>query len=239
MIDKQLKRLGAAAMLLGALAILLIGDPTLADQLQAAAPDLDARLASRAHHVDPWEVYEAMHNNRMKLILLDVRQASDYNLFHLAGARRVEASTLAAGYPLKATAVVIMSNDEAEAERAWRRLWVQGQKNAYIMEGGVNLWLDIFRPELCALTKDEPGVWLLDTLHLNPCHAYGHHPHFNAQAKRVEGADTPRHRFARAFGATQPWAAPPALHGEGAHARRFEHKIKLIGGAAKKAGGCG
>lgn len=240
--EKQLKRAGAAAMLLAALVILIIGDPTLAEELKAAEPELAKILAARSHHVDPWEVYEASHNNRMKLLLLDLRETRDFNLFHLYGAKRITAERLDAAplFPLKATAIVLMSSDEAEAERAWRRLYVRGQENAYIMAGGVNAWLDIFRPELCAATGGDPGLWLLDAMHLNPCHGYGHHPHFNPHVKlTLKGDDTLRHRFEEARGDALPWSTPPELHGEAAHARHFDKKIKLIGAVAKKAGGCG
>ena len=40
--------------------------------------------------------------------------------------------------------VVVVSNDEILATRAWKRLMAVAKPNAYILEGGLNLWLNIY-----------------------------------------------------------------------------------------------
>ena len=213
-------KLGAGVLVLFALFLILLGDPSLSDDLESQEEALNEALASREYHVDPWELYLRMHDNRVKNILIDVRGDSDYNLFHLKHAKRIELEALSAGYPEKFTTVFVMSNDEAAAEEAWKRLRVQGQKNVYILAGGVNLWLDIFR-----LEGD----------------GYAEHPHFHVHAERAIGAaadDRLRHKFEAARGDDYPFAEPPELHGHGPE-RDYVKKVKQAGPAAKKSGGCG
>ena len=40
---------------------------------------------------------------------------------------------------------VVMGNDEARAEQGYRLLRAQGARNVYVLAGGINLWLDLFR----------------------------------------------------------------------------------------------
>ena len=39
----------------------------------------------------------------------------------------------------------ILAGDEARAEEAWRTLRAQGVRHVYVLAGGLNLWLDVFR----------------------------------------------------------------------------------------------
>ena len=212
-------QIGAAVLVALSLVLVAAGDPSLDERIEQAEPELHALLTARDHHVDPWEVYEAIHNNQMRLILVDVRSDRDFNLFHLRHAKHIKPEALTGDFPLLATAVVLMSNDEALAEQAFKRLWVQGQKNTYIMAGGVNLWLQIFST----------------------------HP-YTVDAKPVAKPDgTLRHEFTTAKGADYPFAHPPPAvhafkhetHKAHHHTREFKAKIKLLGPKKKKTGGCG
>jgi hypothetical protein len=42
------------------------------------------------------------------------------------------------------TVFVLMSNDEAAATEAWKILEAESVPNAYILEGGVNNWIELF-----------------------------------------------------------------------------------------------
>lgn len=141
-------RVGAALLVLAALGLVARGEPTVADRLAWRADELDARLAAREVQADPAEVLALLHDGRAPVRVLDVRDEAEWNAFHLRDALRVSLDDLDRGRApaLPAGAIVVVtSNDEARAEDAWRRLVVLGVPNVYVLAGGVNLWLDVFR----------------------------------------------------------------------------------------------
>ena len=145
---------GGASALMG-LAVLgvVIGQPDLARRLEIHAHELDAQVASRDFHLAPDELLDLMHNHRVALGLVDVRHDADFNRFHLLGSQRLpedaEIAAWATALPGD-TLVVITGNDETAAERAWRQLTVSGAPNVYLLEGGLNAWLERFGDTTCA-----------------------------------------------------------------------------------------
>lgn len=207
----RLRRLAVGGGVGIALLTLVIGQPTLERKIAWQAPDLEARLQGRQVHLDPAEVLSMMHNNQLDLTLVDVRPESDYNLFHLVDAQRLAVDQLDASWASRLSAdavVVVMSNDEQAAEQAWQRLAVQ-RVNAYLLAGGVNRWLDLYRDH----TANVPG----------PDHPAG-------------GDDRLRHRFDSALGYRVADARPDVKH---APAREFQPKLKLRKAVRAAGGGCG
>jgi hypothetical protein len=73
----------------------------------------------------------------------------DYNLFHILDAEHITAEALPEVLPSlhmepPNTVFVVMSNDEAAATEVWKTLEAEAVPNVYILEGGVNNWLNIF-----------------------------------------------------------------------------------------------
>ncbi len=147
-----------AVFLLLAFALPAVGQPSVATRAERMAPELDPILESRAVHADPVEVLGLMHNQiqgkraRVRLLLIDLRSESDYNLFHLEDAKRFTLAELEgsvgkelAGREYANAIKVLIANDEATAEQGWRMLQAQGAKGAYVLAGGVNLWLRVFK----------------------------------------------------------------------------------------------
>lgn len=159
---------GPRALRAGALAALLValvglarpatGAGSAAARVELLAPALDAELAAGTVRADPLEVLGLLHHRiggapaRFRLVVLDVRPEADFNRFHLLDAERTtldalrgEAGRALAG-PAYTTAVkVLVSNDGRDAVEAWRLLRAHGARHAYVLDGGVNLWLDVFR----------------------------------------------------------------------------------------------
>jgi rhodanese-related sulfurtransferase len=162
--------------------------------------------------IHPGELLDLMHNDQLKLIILDMRSEVDYNLFHIVDSRRVAladmeqlAHTLIAE-PAN-TVTVLVSNDEAHSTEAWKVLMAQSVPNVYILEGGINCWLDIF----------------------------GYQEHIGCYTEAVPGNDTLRHIFTAAVGANQPAAEPDPHNIE----LEYTPKIKLEMKKAPSGGGCG
>jgi len=92
--------------------------------------------------------------------VLDLRDEHDFNLFHLGDARRVDPAAVESGGELRAlleapatTVTFLVGNGEAQAERTWRRVRGQGAPNVYVLEGGMNGWLDRYPPPACAAER--------------------------------------------------------------------------------------
>ncbi len=201
---------------IGGLVLMLVGTPEPEDRLARMGPALDAELATREYHLDPAEVLDLMYDDGQQIFLIDVRAEADYNQFHLLDVRwrPLDRLTFACCRQLPTGAVkVVMSNDEVAAQEAWRRMRAAGLLNAYVLAGGINLWLDIYG-------DGAPG-------------AAAAPPH---DLITGEGDDTLRHRFTRALGGRHPASLPGhELVGE----RRFERKVKIARPTAAVGGGCG
>lgn len=167
-------------LLLAALGLVIVGTPGAESAYDRMLPVFERDIEARTYHIDPAELLGLMHNNRISLVVLDVRDEADFNLFHLRdSARMTPLPTTPADVPaLPPLAVsVVVSNDVKRAEEAWMRLRALRVENVYVLAGGINGWLDIYRP--------------------------GH-----AREGGRKGDETLRHRFQGALGARVPAAAP-------------------------------
>lgn len=146
-------RYGAAGgLVVTALAVILIGQPTTADKWDSISAEKEIVLTDRAVQIHPGEMLELMHSPKIKVIALDVRSEADYNLFHVLDAWHLPPEKIAETIPLlhlePANAVfVVMSNDETAATEAWKTLVAESVPNVYILEGGINNWLTLFADE--------------------------------------------------------------------------------------------
>lgn len=143
---------GAAALLLAAAGLAWHGQPDPLEKWQFLSAELQPRLDNREVQIEPAELMKLMHNNYLDLRIVDVRTERDWNLFHLWGAQHIEPAELSdhretlANLPENGV-IVLVSNDEIQATRAWKLLMAVAQKpNAYILAGGINRWLSELSP---------------------------------------------------------------------------------------------
>ncbi len=139
----------AAAVFLGAAAVLLIGQPTIAERWAAIADQKNVLLQERAVQIHPGELLDTIHDSKIKVIMLDVRDEVDYNLFHILDARHIPLEEIPDHieefhFEPANTVFVTMSNDEAAATEAWKILQAESVPNVYILEGGINNWIATF-----------------------------------------------------------------------------------------------
>jgi rhodanese-related sulfurtransferase len=158
----------AAALLVGALAVMFIGQPTTEDRWARIAPVEEPKLVERAVQIHPGELLAAIYDPALRTVILDVRSEADYNLFHIVDARRVTPEMLSGlvaelRMAPNNTVVVVMSNDEVAATQLWRDLTAQSVANVYILEGGINEWLATFaRGDARIVAVADQGVDKLD-----------------------------------------------------------------------------
>lgn len=167
--EPKQRKYAALALFAGAVAVLILTSPfvvnlnkpagLIVDDSEAVAKwkliaaEKEQILAAREVQIHPGEMLASMTNNQIQLVMLDARTESDFNLFHIAGAQRVntaDLTTLANDFVATSsnnTVYVVMSNDEAAATDVWKVLVAKGVPNVYILEGGINHWISIFGAE--------------------------------------------------------------------------------------------
>lgn len=153
---------GAGLLVLAAASIILIGQPTTQDRWNSIASEKQPLLDERQVQIQPGELLHTMHDHQLKLVMLDVRPEQDYNLYHLADAILLPPSEILSMVPEfqldpPNTVFVVMSNDELAATEAWKVLVAESVPNVYILEGGINGWLD-------ALAEGDERIWPIDPI---------------------------------------------------------------------------
>ena len=207
--------LAICSLMLAAGALALYGQPDLEQKWTFMEPEYASRLEYREVYIDPAELLHLMNDDYIDLLVFDVRDESDWNQFHLADAERIAMDQLSSqrerlrALPENAV-VVVVSNDEMLATESWKRLMVIARPNVYILEGGLNLWLNIY------------GV---------PAEEVSGH----GQTDLAQPNGRLRHRFKMALGARHA-AARPDEHL--APQRDYTPKVQLLKKIAR-AGGCG
>lgn len=208
--------IGAAALLAVAAIVMIIGQPSADDMWERMAQEKEALLAERQVQIHPGELIDLARNDMVNLVQLDVRDEGDYNLFHFVDARRVTLEMINGGALTpellnlpESSVVVVMSNGEARATEAWKLLTAQSILNVYILEGGINGWLDLF--------------------------GHAGHEHCVVDVGTVDESEL-RHRFEAALGSNQPGADPDSRHVE--KELEYTPKVTLQKRRALS-GGCG
>ena len=141
--------LGAGLLLAAAGALALYGQPDLEQKWAFMAPEYVSRLEYREVYIDPAELLQLMNDDYIELLIYDVRDERDWNIFHLVDSERIDLKDLPSQRKRlrglsELGVVVVVSNDEILATRAWKQLMALAKPNVYILEGGINHWLNIY-----------------------------------------------------------------------------------------------
>jgi rhodanese-related sulfurtransferase len=178
--------------------------------------ELEKTLVERQVQIDPGELVNLIYNYNTPLRIFDVRDEAQYNLFHIVDAvhvvmDQIQSPRWVSALP-KQTVIVLVSNDEKQATDAWKLLAEQGVKNLYIVAGGINMWLDLFY------------------------HGDRVNPPTPAPESLPSGNEPLKYSLPFALGDQQSAADPDPKLVSG---REYTPKVKPIGRAPKKTGGCG
>jgi rhodanese-related sulfurtransferase len=232
------KLAGAGALVAAALVLTVRGDPTPEQRWAWTAPDVKRAVEDRTPFVDPAEVVALRKDLNVQTEVLDLRDEHDFNLFHVGGARRVDPDALARlsddtkrllDRPANAV-TFLLGNGEAAALAAWKSLRALGATNVYVVEGGVNRWLERYPVPECVATPVAARSG--DALAFRFAHATGDR----------QPAAWPERPSSQLF--RSPCEDPRSRGGEAGEqeiawpAYAFTKKVKLQTKAAVK-GGCG
>lgn len=139
----------AGVIVLAAVGVFVIGQPDTDDRWDWISDEKEAQLANREVQIEPAELLDLMHNHKLKVYMVDVRDEADYNLFHILDAKNIPPEAI----PDKIdefleepanTVFVVMSNNEKTATEVWKTMVAESVVNVYILEGGINNWLTVF-----------------------------------------------------------------------------------------------
>ncbi len=207
-----------AAVLL--MPVMLYALPDADEAYALRADEYGAALEARDVHVHPAELLEYMYNDDVVLDVIDVRDESSYNLFHLLDASHVELDELDAIWTqddVPNRLVVVASNDERHATQAWKRLTAMKVANVYVLDGGINHWLDEFGEASVLDSVPSPERQGDETL----CHTLGSALGDRHHASRPSRHDLEHYleHYEEQFG-------------------ELERRVKLVT-KARKGGGCG
>ncbi len=202
---------GGLTLLAGA--VLLIGQPSAQERWERIADEKEALLEARAVQIHPAELLDNIHDPKIQVIMIDVRDVSDYNLFHILDSTYIPLEELSEHVEEflqepPNTLFVTISNDETRATEAWKYLVAESVPNVYILEGGINNWLDLYASE--EFKADHP-------------------------IRPDAGDDELKYTFTAAFGAHYDAAYPNPE----AFEYEYEPKVKLEVRRGPSSGGCG
>jgi rhodanese-related sulfurtransferase len=227
------------ALVLASVVVMAKGQPTPAEKFDLMGAEVRRPLEERGIFVHPAEVVALKNDINVQVNILDLRGEHDFNLFHLGGARRVDPADLRRASHLKdllalpgSAVSFLVASGEEKALATWKELKAQGVGNLYVIEGGIDRWLELYPAPACV-----------------------------AERTSTAGAAEPAWRFSYATGDSLPSAWPElaasrafrspcrepvsvAEAHEGGHegitwpAYQFTKKVKLKSKAAVK-GGCG
>jgi rhodanese-related sulfurtransferase len=229
----------AGALVAASLVLVGHGQPTPEAKFALLGPELRRSVEERGIFVDPAEVVALRKDIGVKVVILDLRDETEFNLFHIGESRRTSLAELETPARLKtlldqppSTVTFLIGNGEAAAFTAWKHLIAQGVPNLYVVDGGVNRWLERYPVDACVAER----------------------------VGAADGRDGQAWRFLYATGSSQPaaWPELPSsrsfrspcaareaeAHAGGQHAASswpayaYTKRVKLKSKAAVK-GGCG
>ena len=204
---------GAGVLVLFAVGIAIIGQPTTADRWSRLEPLRGEALENREVYIHPGELLDTFHDHKLNLVMIDVRDESDFNLFHLLDAENIQPVDIPGeidGFIAQPanTVFILMSNDETTSTEVWKTMTAQAVPNVYILSGGINNWLHTFT------TAYEESI---------------------CGSQRTGEEEELRYEFNAALGSNCPAAYPD--HDK--YEFEYEKKIKLDLKRAPVGGGCG
>ena len=215
---KHINPVFAGTLIITASIILVKGEPSLDARWKMLPAAEQQNLEHRDVYIHTGKLLEVMNNFQLRARILDLRSESDYNIFHILSAEHVPAEKVNRHELIdnlkrepSNTAIVLAANDDRISTEIYRLLRVNGVQNLYILEGGINYWIDVFGVDASVASM-------------------------NGKVQR--GSESMAYIFTKAYGSSLPLSNPVTEHGTLPDNIRYVKKVKVQAKAAKS-GGCG
>lgn len=146
--------LGPAALALGALAI-AAGSPRVQGNARVDVAGLAGTVEREDDHVTAVELAEWIRAKRANLRVVDVRDSSAFETYHIPRAERIALSELVSTPFKKDETIVLYSDGGAHAAQGWVFLRALGHERVYFLRGGLYEWLDdVMNPAIASVASD-------------------------------------------------------------------------------------
>lgn len=122
------------------------------------------QVNSGIQYYSPDQVADMIINGDPSFMLIDVRGQAEYEKFHLPGAINIPATDILADewepyLNQGAYNNIFYSNGTVKANEAWMITIQLGYKNNYVLQGGLNYWVEtIMNPEPPAITSPDEEI---------------------------------------------------------------------------------
>ena len=150
------------ALVLASVVVMAKGQPTPAEKFDLLGAEVRRPVEERGLFVHPAEVVTLKKDINVAVHILDLRDEHDFNLFHLGGARRVDPAELRRASHLKdllalpgSAVTFLVAGGEEKALATWKELKAQGVGNLYVIEGGIDHWLQLYPAPTCVAERNE------------------------------------------------------------------------------------
>jgi rhodanese-related sulfurtransferase len=152
--------LTGSALVLASLVVVARGQPTPAQKFDLLGVEARRPVEERGVFVHPAEVVALKGDLSLQVDILDLRDEHDFNLFHLGGSRRAYAAALLRAGQLKdllarpaSSVTFLVGTGEAQALATWKELKAMGVGNLYVIEGGIDHWLELYPVPACVAER--------------------------------------------------------------------------------------
>jgi rhodanese-related sulfurtransferase len=146
--------MGAAAVALAALAA-IVGSPRLDRNARMDVAALAKAVEREDDHVTAIELARWIRDRKPGLRVVDVRDSSTFESYHIPGAEHVPLSRIASAAFDPGETIVLYSDGGAHAAQAWVFLRALGNEQVYFLRGGLHEWLDtVMNPVLWSNAPD-------------------------------------------------------------------------------------
>src|SRR5689334_5338687 len=144
--------LAIVAVVGGALAV-VAGSPTRPTHGSVNVTELARIVEHEDDHVTATELAKWIRDDKTGLRVIDIRSDSEFNEFHIPGARRVALGEIAR-MPLDSAATyVLYSEGGTHAAQAWFLLRARGVNQVFFLRGGLYEWLEqVMNPRVLSTT---------------------------------------------------------------------------------------
>jgi rhodanese-related sulfurtransferase len=130
------------AALVGGLLAVVAGNPTRPVHGTVDVTRLAEIVEQEEDHVTAVELAKWIRDDHKGLRVLDIRSETEFDEFHIPGAKRAALADIAR-MPLDSTATyVLYSEGGTHAAQGWFLLRARGIENAYFLRGGLYEWLE-------------------------------------------------------------------------------------------------
>lgn len=150
----KFKIMGSVAIITAVVLTILIGQPDFNKRYNWISSVENKKIENREIFAHPGEIQTFMFDSTVILKIIDVRDEKDFNLFNLKTSTLITENDLHnSAYINSLTSlpkngiVLIVSNGEKRAVEFYKKLKGLGVVNLYVLEGGINNWLDNFPAE--------------------------------------------------------------------------------------------